>query len=153
MEDIRKILEELIAQDEEESCAVEGDMSEKTPEDLLDVGEQYLYDGKYGEAIAIYKEVIKRGASLPTLAKVCNDCGVAYASMERYDRAVGFFNAAASLREYLIDDGISVFRNLARVYSLMGDEEKAERSRKIAKAIEEEVIQRNREAMQMFSHI
>ena len=128
---------------------VEGE--EKTAEELLEIGGAFLQEGKYEDAIKIYKEILKRRPTLPTLAKACNDCGVAYASLEQYELAVKFFNAAADLREYLIDDGISVFQNLARVYSLLGDEQKAERNRQIAENLRKEFIRRNKEIQQMFS--
>jgi len=128
---------------------VEGE--EKTAEELLEIGGAFLQEGKYEDAIRIYKEILKKRPTLPTLAKACNDCGVAYASLEQYELAVKFFNAAADLREYLIDDGISVFQNLARVYSLLGDEQKAERNRQIAENLRKEFIRRNKEIQQMFS--
>ena len=129
----------------------EGEGEEKTAEELLEIGGAFLQEGKYEDAIRIYKEILKRRPTLPTLAKACNDCGVAYASLEQYELAVKFFNAAADLREYLIDDGISVFQNLARVYSLLGDEQKAERNRQIAENLRKEFIRRNKEIQQMFS--
>ena len=127
------------------------EVGEKTAEELLEIGGAFLQEGKYEDAIKIYKEILKRRPTLPTLAKACNDCGVAYASLEQYELAVKFFNAAADLREYLIDDGISVFQNLARVYSLLGDEQKAERNRQIAENLRKEFIRRNKEIQQMFS--
>ena len=129
----------------------EGEGEEKTAEELLEIGGAFLQEGKYEDAIRIYKEILKKRPTLPTLAKACNDCGVAYASLEQYELAVKFFNAAADLREYLIDDGISVFQNLARVYSLLGDEQKAERNRQIAENLRKEFIRRNQEIQQMFS--
>jgi len=130
---------------------VDAEGEEKTAEELLEIGGAFLQEGKYEDAIRIYKEILKRRPTLPTLAKACNDCGVAYASLEQYELAVKFFNAAADLREYLIDDGISVFQNLARVYSLLGDEQKAERNRQIAENLRKEFIRRNKEIQQMFS--
>jgi len=130
---------------------VEEEGEEKTAEELLEIGGAFLQEGKYEDAIRIYKEILKKRPTLPTLAKACNDCGVAYASLEQYELAVKFFNAAADLREYLIDDGISVFQNLARVYSLLGDEQKAERNRQIAENLRKEFIRRNKEIQQMFS--
>ena len=127
------------------------EVGEKTAEELLEIGGAFLQEGKYEDAIRIYKEILKKRPTLPTLAKACNDCGVAYASLEQYELAVKFFNAAADLREYLIDDGISVFQNLARVYSLLGDEQKAERNRQIAENLRKEFIRRNKEIQQMFS--
>jgi len=131
-----------------------GDGEEKTAEELLEIGGAFLQEGKYEEAIKIYEEILKKRPrpTLPTLAKACNDCGVAYASLGQYELAIKFFNAAADLREYLIDDGISVFQNLARVYSLLGDEQKAERSRKIAEKLQKEFIRRNQEIQQMFKY-
>ncbi|MCW7079702.1 MAG: tetratricopeptide repeat protein [Candidatus Methanospirare jalkutatii] len=144
--------EETATQEEHAASAaasVKG--GEKTAEELLEIGGAFLQEGKYEDAIRIYKEILKRRPTLPTLAKACNDCGVAYASLEQYELAVKFFNAAADLREYLIDDGISVFQNLARVYSLLGDEQKAERNRQIAENLRKEFIRRNQEIQQMFS--
>jgi len=145
--------EETATQEEHAAAAegAEGDGEEKTAEELLEIGGAFLQEGKYEDAIRIYKEILKKRPTLPTLAKACNDCGVAYASLEQYELAVKFFNAAADLREYLIDDGISVFQNLARVYSLLGDEQKAERNRQIAENLRKEFIRRNKEIQQMFS--
>jgi len=145
--------EETATQEEHAASAegAEGDGEEKTAEELLEIGGAFLQEGKYEDAIKIYKEILKKRPTLPTLAKACNDCGVAYASLEQYELAVKFFNAAADLREYLIDDGISVFQNLARVYSLLGDEQKAERNRQIAENLRKEFIRRNKEIQQMFS--
>ncbi len=145
--------EETATQEEHAAFAkgAEGNSEEKTAEELLEIGGAFLQEGKYEDAIKIYKEILKKRPTLPTLAKACNDCGVAYASLEQYELAVKFFNAAADLREYLIDDGISVFQNLARVYSLLGDEQKAERNRQIAENLRKEFIRRNKEIQQMFS--
>ena len=147
--------EETATQEEHAASAAaegaEGNGEEKTAEELLEIGGAFLQEGKYEDAIRIYKEILKKRPTLPTLAKACNDCGVAYASLEQYELAVKFFNAAADLREYLIDDGISVFQNLARVYSLLGDEQKAERNRQIAENLRKEFIRRNKEIQQMFS--
>ena len=85
---------------------------EKTAEDLLLVGEEHISEGRFEEAIEVYKEIIKREPTLPTTAKACNDCGVAYASLEQYEMAIGFFSAALKLKEYLMDEGISTYYNL-----------------------------------------
>jgi len=100
----------------------------KTAEELLILGEEYLSEGRYEDAIKVYKEIVKKEPLMPTLAKTCNDCGVAYANLEDYEMAIGFFNAALNLRDYLIDGGISTYYNLGQVYRLMGDDEKAEES-------------------------
>ena len=151
--------EETATQEEHAAAAEERgeeqvEVGEKTAEELLEIGGAFLQEGKYEEAIKIYEEILKKRPrpTLPTLAKACNDCGVAYASLGQYELAIKFFNAAADLREYLIDDGISVFQNLARVYSLLGDEQKAERSRKIAEKLQKEFIRRNQEIQQMFKY-
>jgi len=141
--------EEHVASTAASAEGAEGNGEEKTAEELLEIGGAFLQEGKYEDAIRIYKEILKKRPTLPTLAKACNDCGVAYASLEQYELAVKF--AAADLREYLIDDGISVFQNLARVYSLLGDEQKAERNRQIAENLRKEFIRRNKEIQQMFS--
>ena len=73
---------------------------EKTAEELLEIGGAFLQEGKYEDAIRIYKEILKKRPTLPTLAKACNDCGVAYASLEQYELAVKFFNAAADPVSY-----------------------------------------------------
>lgn len=99
---------------------------EKTAEDLLLVGEEHISEGRFEEAIEVYKEIIKREPTLPTTAKACNDCGVAYASLEQYEMAIGFFSAALKLKEYLMDEGISTYYNLGQVYKSKGEEEQAE---------------------------
>ncbi len=123
----------------------------KTAEDLLLLGEEYLAEGKYEEAIAVYKEIVKKEPILPTLAKACNDCGAAYASLEQHDMAIGFFNAALNLRAYLVDEGISACYNLGQVYRIIGDEDKAEEYFKRGDMIKQEHKRRDEEAQRIFS--
>ena len=98
----------------------------KTAEDLLLVGEELLDQGQFEDAIQVYKEIVKKEPRQPTLAKACNDCGVAYASLEMPEMAIGFFNAALNLKDFLVDEGISTYYNLGLVYRTAGEEEKAE---------------------------
>ena len=128
-----------------------GNMEEETAEDLILVGEEYLAEGKYEEAIEVYREIVRREPLLTTLAKACNDCGVAYASLEQYDMAISFFNAALNLSDYLLDDGISACYNLVRVYQLIGDEEKAQQYIRRAELIQEERKFRNDSAQKVMS--
>lgn len=124
---------------------------EKTAEELLTVGEEYLGEGKYEEAIDVYKEIVKSEPRLPTLAKACNDCGAAYVSLEEYEMAIGFFNAALNLRDYLMDEGISTCYNLGLLYRRMGDEEKAEEYFKRGDMLKQEHKRRDEEAMRILS--
>lgn len=124
---------------------------EKTAEELLLAGEEYLAEEKYEEAIEVYKEIVKKEPVLPTMAKACNDCGTAYASLEQYEMAIGFFNAALNLKDYLMDEGISACYNLAQVYKIMGDEEKAEQYLKRGDMIKQEHKRRDEEARRIFS--
>ena len=124
---------------------------EKTAEELLLAGEEYLAEEKYEEAIEVYKEIVKKEPVLPTMAKACNDCGTAYASLEQYEMAIGFFNAALNLKDYLMDEGISACYNLGQVYKIMGDEEKAEQYFKRGDMIKQEHKRRDEEARRIFS--
>jgi len=127
------------------------DEEENTAEELLIVGEEYLEEGKYEEAIEVYKEIVRKEPRLPTLAKACNDCGAAYVSLEEYEMALGFFNAALNLRDYLMDEGISTCYNLGLLYRRMGDEEKAEEYFKRGDILKEEHKRRDEEAMRILS--
>ena len=98
----------------------------KTAEDLLLVGEKLLEQGKFEDAIQVYKEIVKKEPRQPTMAKACNDCGVAYASLNMPEMAIGFFNAALNLKDFLADEGISTYCNLGLVYRNAGDKEKAD---------------------------
>jgi len=125
----------------------------KTAEELLILGEEYLSEGRYEDAIKVYKEIVKKEPLMPTLAKTCNDCGVAYANLEDYEMAIGFFNAALNLRDYLIDGGISTYYNLGQVYRLMGDDEKAEESFRRGDRIKREQEERDEVARRIFSSV
>ena len=125
----------------------------KTAEELLILGEEYLSEGRYEDAIKVYKEIVKKEPLMPTLAKTCNDCGVAYANLEDYEMAIGFFNAALNLRDYLIDGGISTYYNLGQVYRLMGDDEKAEESFRRGDRIKREQEERDEVARRVFSSV
>jgi len=125
----------------------------KTAEELLILGEEYLSEGRYEDAIKVYKEIVKKEPLMPTLAKTCNDCGVAYANLEDYEMAIGFFNAALNLRDYLIDGGISTYYNLGQVYRLMGDDEKAEESFRRGDRIKQEQEERDEVTRRVFSSV
>ena len=101
----------------------------------------------------MYKEIVKREPIMPTLAKTCNDCGVAYANLEDYEMAIGFFNAALNLRDYLMDGGISTYYNLGQVYRLMGDEEKADESFRRGDRIKQEQEERDEAARRVLSSV
>jgi tetratricopeptide (TPR) repeat protein len=135
--------------EERETEEIEG----KSAEDLLILAEEYLAEGRYEEAIKMYKEIVKGEPTLPTLAKACNDCGVAYASLEQYDAAIGFFNAALNLKQYLMDEGISAYYNLGQVYKIMGDEEKAEQCFRHGETLQREHKRRDDEAQRIFSSV
>ncbi|OYT65082.1 hypothetical protein B6V00_04905 [ANME-1 cluster archaeon ex4572_4] len=150
------------AEEEEGKRSEEG---EKTAEELLLVGEKFLGEGRYEEAIEIYKEIVRKEPIRPTLAKVCNDCGVAYASLEQYEMAKGFFNAALNLSRYLMkgffnaalnlsrylmDEGISACYNLALLYKTTGEAEKAEQYFKRGEMIKQEHKRRDEEAERVF---
>ncbi len=124
---------------------------EKTAEDLLLVGEEYLAEQKYEEAIRVYKAIVKKEPIMPTMAKACNDCGAAYASIEQYEMAIGFFNAALNLSEYLMDEGISTCYNIGQTYRIMEDDKKAEQYFKRGDMIKQEHKRRDEEARRIFS--
>jgi len=134
-------------EDKEEGEEIRG----KTAEELLILGEECLAEGRYEDAIKVYKEIVKREPIMPTLAKTCNDCGVAYANLEDYEMAIGFFNAALNLRDYLMDGGISTYYNLGQVYRLMGDEEKADES--FSDRIKQEQEERDEAARRVLSSV
>ncbi|MCD6210385.1 MAG: tetratricopeptide repeat protein [Methanophagales archaeon] len=136
-------------EDKEEGEDIRG----KTAEELLILGEECLADGRYEDAIKVYKEIVKREPIMPTLAKTCNDCGVAYANLEDYEMAIGFFNAALNLRDYLMDGGISTYYNLGQVYRLMGDEENADESFKRGDRIKQEQEERDEAARRVLSSV
>ncbi len=127
------------------------EIEEERAEDLLIIAGEYLAEEKYEEAIEVYKEIVKKNPIRPTLAKACNDCGVAYASLEQYEMAIGFFNAALNLKDYLLDEGISACYNLGLVYKTMGDAEKSEQYFKRAEMIKREYKRRIEEAQGIFS--
>jgi tetratricopeptide (TPR) repeat protein len=129
------------------------EMEEKTAEELLLVGEEYIAEGRFEEAIEVYKEIIKKEPTLPTTAKACNDCGVVYASLKQYEMAIGFFNAALNLKKYLMDEGISTYYNLGQIYNIMGEKEKAEQCFKRADTLEQEHKRRDSEARRIFSEV
>jgi Flp pilus assembly protein TadD len=135
--------------EEREREEIEG----KSAEDLLILAEEHLAEGQYEEAVKVYKEIVKGEPTLPTLAKACNDCGVAYASLEQYDAAIGFFNAALNLKQYLMDEGISAYYNLGQVYKIMGDEEKAEQCFRHGETLQREHKRRDDEAQRIFSSV
>jgi tetratricopeptide (TPR) repeat protein len=125
----------------------------KTAEDLLLVGEECIAEGRFEDAIEVYKEIMKKEPTLPTTAKACNDCGVAYASLEQYEMAIGFFNAALNLKQYLMDEGISTYYNLGQVYNIMGEKENAEECFTRGDALKQEHKRRDEEARRVFSEV
>jgi len=137
--------------EEKELAGIE--IEEKTAEDLLLVGEKYIADGRFEEAIEVYREIIKKEPTLPTTAKTCNDCGVAYASLEQYEMAIGFFNVALNLKQYFLDEGIATYYNLGQVYNIMGEDEKAEQCFKCAETLKQEHKRRDEEAKRTLSSV
>ena len=129
------------------------ELEAKTAEELLLVGEECLTAGKFEDAIAIYKEIVKREPRLPTLAKACNDCGVAYASLKMNEMAVSFFNAALNLSDYLMDEGISTYINLGQIYKLMAEDEKAEECFRRSEQLKREHKRREEEMKRAFSYV
>ncbi|NAS89031.1 hypothetical protein C4E24_04765 [ANME-1 cluster archaeon AG-394-G21] len=123
----------------------------KTAEELLSLAEGHLNEENFEAAIEIYKEIVKKDPLHPTLAKACNDCGVAYASLNQYDLAIGFFNTALNLSNYLMDEGVSTCYNLAQIYKTTGDDEKADEYFNRAVAIKEEHKRRDEEAKRTLS--
>ena len=126
-------------------------LAAKTAEELLLDGEMCLNAGKFEDAIAIYKEIVKQEPRLPTLAKACNDCGVAYASLKMNEMAISFFNAALNLSDYLMDEGISTCINLGQLYEQMGEDDKAEEYFRRAEVLKREHKRREEEMKRAFS--
>lgn len=126
---------------------------EQTPEELLIEAEECLAQERFEAAIELFKQIVRAEPTLPTMAKACNDCGVAYASLEEYEMALGFFNAALNLKTYLIDEGISTYHNLGLVYQLMGDEEKAEQCFMRGQQLRQAHKARDKEAQQILKEV
>jgi tetratricopeptide (TPR) repeat protein len=126
---------------------------EKTAEELLLVGEECLTDGRFEDAIAVYREIMKKEPTRPTTAKACNDCGVAYASLEQHEMAIGFFTAALNLKQYLMDAGIATYYNLGQVYGTLGDDKKAKECLRRGDMLKQEHKRRDEEALRIFSEV
>jgi tetratricopeptide (TPR) repeat protein len=129
------------------------DAEEKTAEELLLVGAECLADGRFEDAIAVYREIMKKEPTRPTTAKACNDCGVAYASLEQHEMAIGFFTAALNLKQYLIDKGISTYYNLGQVYGTLGDDKKAKECFRCGDMLKQEQKRLDDEALRIFSEV
>jgi len=106
------------------------------PELMIDVGNEYLEMKKYRQAVAIFEKIIKNEQGLTHIAKAYNGCGIAYAELGEYEKAIEQFEAALNLSRYLVDFGAKTYRNLAQVYELLGEEDKAKESREKAEMIE-----------------
>ena len=106
------------------------------PELMIDVGNEYLEMKKYRQAVAIFEKVIKNEQGLTHIAKAYNGCGIAYAELGEYEKAIEQFEAALNLSRYLVDFGAKTYRNLAQVYELLGEEDKAKENREKAETIE-----------------
>ena len=130
-----------------------GEEEEKTAEELLLVAEKCIADGRFEEALEIYREIINKEPTRPTTAKTCNDCGVVYANLEQYENAIGCFNAALNLKQYLMDEGIAAYYNLGQVYKITGEEEKGEECIKRAETLTQEHKRRDEEARRVFSEV
>jgi len=106
------------------------------PELMIDVGNEYLEMKKYRQAVAIFEKIIKNEQGLTHIAKAYNGCGIAYAELGEYEKAIEQFEAALNLSRYLVDFGAKTYRNLAQVYELLGEEDKAKENREKAETIE-----------------
>ena len=91
---------------------------------------------KYRQAVAIFEKIIKNEQGLTHIAKAYNGCGIAYAELGEYEKAIEQFEAALNLSRYLVDFGAKTYRNLAQVYELLGEEDKAKENREKAETIE-----------------
>ncbi len=108
----------------------------RDPGMMIDVGNEYLSMHKYEQAIKIFESIIETEKRLTHLAKAYNGCGIAYAELGEYEKAIELFEEALNLSRYLIDFGARTYRNLAQVYELIGDDEKAKENREKAETIE-----------------
>jgi len=86
--------------------------------------------------VAIFEKIIKNEPGLTHIAKAYNGCGIAYAELGEYDKAIEQFEEALNLSRYLVDFGARTYRNLAQVYELLGEEDKAKENREKAETIE-----------------
>jgi tetratricopeptide (TPR) repeat protein len=121
---------------------VEEGVSEKPfedPEMMIEVGNEYIVLKKYQKAVEIFEKIIAEKPVLTRLAKAYNGCGIAYAELGDYEKAIENFEEAITLSRYLIDFGAKTYHNLGHVYELMGDKEKAEENIEKAKVIEAEL--------------
>ncbi|MCK4475190.1 MAG: tetratricopeptide repeat protein [Methanophagales archaeon] len=106
------------------------------PEMMIDVGNEYMNMKKYQRAVEIFEKIIKEEKRLTYLAKAYNGCGIAYAVLGKYEKAIENFGEAINLSRYLIDSGSRTYHNLGHVYELMGDKEKAKENFEKEKEIE-----------------
>lgn len=106
---------------------------------LIDMSNELLAMGEYEKAIDLLKNLIANEKRRTFLAKAYNSCGVAYAELGDYDKAVEYFEKAIELRRYLVDFGARTYSNLARVYELMGNEKKARECREKCEILQEEL--------------
>ena len=106
------------------------------PAQMIEVGNEYIRMKKYWKAIEIFELIIDDEPRLTTLAKAYNDCGIAYAELGNYEKAIENFEEAINLDRYLLDSGAKAYRNLGHVYELMGDEEKAKENFEKAEVLE-----------------
>lgn len=109
------------------------------PAQMIDVGNEFIRMKKYWKAIELFEQIIEDKPRLTHLAKAYNDCGIAYAELGMYEKAIENFEEAINLERYLIDFGARAYRNLAHVYELMGDTEKAKKNFEKAEVIEEDL--------------
>jgi tetratricopeptide (TPR) repeat protein len=106
------------------------------PEMMIDVGNEYMNMKKYQRAVEIFEKIIEEEKGLTHLAKAYNGCGIAYAVLGNYEKAIENFEEALNLSRYLIDFGARTYHNLGHVYELMGDKEKAKENFEKEKEIE-----------------
>jgi len=106
---------------------------------LIDIGNELLQMGEFERAIELLEALIEREKGLTFKAKAYNSCGIAYAELGKYDKAIEYFEKAIELRRYLVDFGARTYFNLARVYEIVGNSKKAKECREKGEVLQEEL--------------
>ncbi len=108
------------------------------PAQMIEVGNEYMYMKKYQKAAEIFEMILDDHPGLTHRAKAYNDCGIAYAALGNYEKAIENFEEAINLERYLLDSGAKAYRNLGHVYELMGDDARAKENFEKAAMLEAE---------------